>query len=218
MCATKQNVELMKIFLNTNLLLTISQIKIQQWTKKKAKLKANRNNDATYLPWRKLAPVYPCCVSLLCLTRRYFWSSDICERRKWSHQIRWIELKGRPMIAKSLFFLDVFSQMNKFVILHWGLFICFCFRLFHLSSVFRIVFGKKLLFNNVRQIKTTAGNINKFRRNLDSKKKSKRGKKKKRKKKQSLYLVAKWANSKTSFQEYFYYTCNLNLTLWYSQT
>ena len=164
MCATKQNVELMKIFLNTNLLLTISQIKIQQWTKKKAKLKANRNNDATYLPWRKLAHVYPCRVSLL--------------------------------------------------------FICFCFRLFHLSSVFRIVFGKKLLFNNVRQIKTTAGNINKFRQNLDSKKKSKRGKKKKekRKKKQSLYLVAKWANSKTSFQEYFYYTCNLNLTLWYSQT
>ena len=166
--------------------------------------------------WHLCIPaVYPCCVSLLCLTRRYFWSSDICERRKWSHQIRWIELKGRPMIAKSLFFLDVFSQMNKFVILHWGLFICFCFRLFHSSSVFRIVFGKKLLFNNVRQIKTTAGNINKFRRNLDSKKKSKRGKKKKkRKKKQSLYLVARWANSKTSFQEYFYYTCNLNLTLW----
>ena len=187
MCAPPKNVELMKIFLNTNLLLTISQIKIQQWTKKKAKLKANRNNDATYLPWRKLAPVYPCCVSLLCLTRRYFWSSDICERRKWSHQIRWIELKGRPMIAKSLLFLDVFSQMNKFVILHWGLFICFCFRLFHLSSVFRIVFGKKLLFNNVRQIKTTAGNINKFRRNLDSKKKSKRGKKKKKEKRNSLY-------------------------------
>ena len=38
-------------------------------------------------------------------------------------------------------------------------------------------------------MKTTAGNINKFRRNLDSKKKSKRGKKKKKKKrkKNSLY-------------------------------
>ena len=40
LCATKQNVELMKIFLNTNLLLTISQIKILQWTKKKAKWKS----------------------------------------------------------------------------------------------------------------------------------------------------------------------------------
>ena len=37
LCVTKQNVELMKIFLNTDLLLTISQIKIQQRTKEKAK-------------------------------------------------------------------------------------------------------------------------------------------------------------------------------------
>ena len=41
--------------------------------KKESKMKkANRNNDTTYLPWRKLTPVYPCCVSLLCLTKRYF--------------------------------------------------------------------------------------------------------------------------------------------------
>ena len=39
LCVTKQNVELMKIFLNTDLLLTISQIKIQQRTKEKAKWK-----------------------------------------------------------------------------------------------------------------------------------------------------------------------------------
>ena len=96
--------------------------------KKESKMKkANRNNDTTYLPWRKLTPVYPCCASLLCLTRRYFWPSDICDKRKWSHQIHWIELKGRPMTAKSLFF-QVFFQMNKFIILHWRSFICFCFR------------------------------------------------------------------------------------------
>ena len=40
LCVTKQNVELMKIFLNTDLLLTISQIKIQQRTKEKAKWKS----------------------------------------------------------------------------------------------------------------------------------------------------------------------------------
>ena len=31
--------------------------------KKESKMKkANRNNDTTYLPWRKLTPVHPCCV------------------------------------------------------------------------------------------------------------------------------------------------------------
>ena len=95
--------------------------------KRESKMKkANRNNHATYLPWRKLAPVYPYCVSLLCLTRRYFWPRDICERRKWSHRIH-------------------------------------------------------LLFIH-------------------------------------LHLVAKLANSKTAWREYFNFISNLNLILWYSQT
>ena len=43
-----------------------------------------------------------------------------------------------------------------------------------------IELGEKASILRVRQIKTTAGNINKFRWNLDSSRKSKKGKKKKK--------------------------------------
>ena len=44
-----------------------------------------------------------------------------------------------------------------------------------------IELGEKASILRVRQIKTTAGNINKFRWNLDSRRKSKKGKKKRKK-------------------------------------
>ena len=75
-----------------------------------------------------------------------------------------------------------------------------------------IELGEKASILRVRQIKTTAGNINKFRWNLDSRRKSKKGIKKE-KKKQSLDLVASWPNSKTACQEYFNYICKLNLVM-----
>ena len=75
-----------------------------------------------------------------------------------------------------------------------------------------IELGEKASILRVRQIKITAGNINKFRWDLDSRRKSKKGIKKE-KKKQSLDLVASWPNSKTACQEYFNYICKLNLVM-----
>ena len=102
-------------------------------------------------PLDPLRPINACHENACqCQTRRYFWPSDICDRRKWSHQIHWIELKGRPMTAKSFSF-QVFFQMNKFVILHRRSFTCFCFRRFQLSNGVESYSEKKLLYNNDRQ-------------------------------------------------------------------
>ena len=84
--------------------------------KKESKMKkANRNKDTTYLPWRKLTPVYPCCVSLLCipavfneaifLTRRHLWEKEMVS----PDTLNWTERPAKDYLV--VFLTGVFFRI-----------------------------------------------------------------------------------------------------------
>ena len=81
--------------------------------------------------------VYPAVLNeAIFWTKWHLWEKEMVSPDKWN----WTE---RPANDWEVVFLSgVFFQMNKFVILHWGSFICFCFRRFLYQAMWNRTRGK----------------------------------------------------------------------------
>ena len=119
----------MKVFLNTNLLLTISQTKIQLWTEITMQLIFPEKSWHLYIPAVFNEAIF--------LTKWHLW-----QKEKFKSLTIYIGLNAQ---WRSFYLSGVFFQMNKFVILHWGSFTCFYFWRFHLSSNVRSCLEKNSL-------------------------------------------------------------------------